>query len=214
MPHGIVAAVHLPKPSDAIPDSILHRLHAEEREHAAELKERRRIEWIGGRLAARVAARQLGVELPALLPDSYGAPQAPKHLTVSIAHKEGLAFALIARKAHGAVGIDFEVLGRDRSAIAPKILNEFEQAEVNALATHRQWTAILLRFAIKEALYKALAPRMRRYIAFDEVQVSELANGSACVALSLREGDPPSHAEVKYEWISAGLVTTARVRWD
>ena len=214
MPHGIAAAVHLPKPSDEIADSILHRLHADEREHAAQLKGRRRIEWIGGRLAARVAARQMGVDIPALLPDPYGAPRAPKHLTVSIAHKEGLAFALIARKAHGAVGIDFEVTGRDRSAIGPKVLNAFEQAEVDSLAPNRQWTAILLRFAIKEALYKALAPRMKRYIGFQEVQISELANGSAQVKLELREGDPPSHAEVKYEWIPAGLVTTARVRWD
>ena len=122
--------------------------------------------------------------------------------------------ALVARKVHGLVGIDFEVIGRDRSDIAAKVLNPFELAEVNGLTAERRWTAVLLRFSIKEALYKALAPRLKRYIGFDEAQLSKLANGSAQVDLNLKEGDAPSHAEVKYEWMTDGLVATARVRWE
>ncbi len=214
MAHGIVAAVHLPEPSDEHPDAFLQQLHVDEQHHARQLSGKRQIEWVGGRIAARNAAQTLGVDLPPLLPDGYGAPVSPPSLTISISHKAGLAMALVARKVHGLVGIDFEVLGRDRSEIASKVLNPFELAEVNGLVDERRWTAVLLRFSIKEALYKALAPRLQRYIGFEEAQVSSLANGSARVELTLKEGENPAHAEVKYEWIADGLVATARVRWE
>ena len=214
MAHGVVAAVHLPEPSDEHPDAFLQQLHTDEQHHARQLKGKRQIEWVGGRIAARVAAQTLGIDLPPLLPDGYGAPVSPPALTVSIAHKDRMAMALVARKVHGLVGIDFEVIGRDRSDIAAKVLNPFEMAEVNGLTAERRWTAVLLRFSIKEALYKALAPRLKRYIGFEEAQVSKLANGSAQVDLNLKEGEPPSHAEVKYEWMADGLVATARVRWE
>lgn len=214
LPHGILAAVHLPNPSDEIPESILHRLHADERSHVMELAGKRRNEWIGGRIAAKVAARAIGVDLPALLSDNYGAPRAPRSLTVSIAHKESLAVALVARGAHGTVGVDFEQIGRDRRDIAPKVLTPAEHEEILGLREDRQWTAILLRFAIKEAIYKALAPRMRRFIAFNEAEISDLANGSATVTLSLEGGHSPDQLEVNYDWIADGVIATARVRWE
>lgn len=213
LPHGILAAVHLPKPSDDIPDSILHRLHADERNHVMELAGKRRNEWIGGRIAARVAARSIGVELPALLADNFGAPRAPKSLTVSIAHKDHLAVALVARRAHGSVGVDIEKIGRDRRDIAPKVLTPAEHSEIMLLKEERQWTAILLRFAIKEAIYKALAPRMKRFIGFNEAEISNLANGSATVRLNLEGELSPDEIEVNYDWIADGVIATARVRW-
>ena len=214
LPHGIAVAVHLPTSSDEIPEAVLHRLHADERMYAQELNGKRRNEWVGGRLAARSAARALGVELPALLADNFGAPKAPKSISISIAHKEGLAVALIARRANGIIGLDFETLGRDRRQIAEKVLVPAEQAEVSALPDERQWTAILLRFAIKEAIYKALAPRLRRYISFDEAEVSDLSNGSASVKLNLKGDMCPTHIEARYDWMPEGLVTSVRVRWE
>ena len=214
LPHGILAAVHLPNSSDEIPESILHRLHADERSHAMELSGKRRNEWIGGRIAAKVAARSIGVELPALLSDNFGAPQAPRALSVSIAHKDRLAVALVARRTHGIVGVDFEQIGRDRRDIAPKVLTPAEHEEILKLREDRQWTAILLRFAIKEAIYKALAPRMKRFIAFNEAEISDLANGSATVRLRLDGETTPDDIEVNYDWIADGVIATARVRWD
>jgi phosphopantetheine--protein transferase-like protein len=214
LPHGILVAVHLPEPSDEIPESILHRLHADERTYVMELAGKRRNEWVGGRIAARVAARSIGVELPALLSDNFGAPRAPRSLTVSISHKDRLAVALVARRAHGTVGVDFEQIGRDRRDIAPKVLTAAEHDEIKLLRADRQWTAILLRFAIKEAIYKALAPRLRRFIGFNEAEISDLANGSATVRLNLEGGGNPDEIEVNYDWIADGVIATARVRWD
>jgi 4'-phosphopantetheinyl transferase EntD len=214
LPHGVVAAVHLPETFDDVAPAILQRLHPDERIHAEGLKGKRKVEWIGGRLAARGAVKALGTDLGPLLSDSFGAPIAPASLTISIAHKERLAIALVARRKHGVVGVDLEFLGRDRREIAPKILVETEQCEVSALSEHRQWTAILLRFAIKEAIYKALAPRLQRYIGFEEACISNVANGGATVHLQLKPGDSPKHIEAHYNWMPEGLVTTVRARWD
>ena len=107
-----------------------------------------------------------------------------------------------------------EHLGRDRREIASKVLNELEASEVAALREDRQWTSILLRFAIKEAIYKGIAPRLRRYVGFEEAQITRLANGSACVELTLKDGNEPTHIEARYDWIPDGLLATARVRWE
>ena len=158
LPHGILAAIHLPSTTDDLPSNILHRLHTDERTFAETLSSRRRIEWVGGRLAARVAASALGTDLSALLTDEHGAPKAPKGLSVSISHKSDLALALVARKKNGSIGVDFEHLDRDRAHIAPKILRPMELQAVDALHEERRWNGVLLRFAMKEAITRPLHP--------------------------------------------------------
>ena len=214
LPHGIVAAVHLPAPSDEIPTKILHRLHADERVFVETLSGKRRTEWVGGRLAARVAASAIGFDLGPLLADDYGAPAAPKSLSISIAHKDQLAIALVARRKHGSVGVDLEVIDRDRSHIASKILVPSEMDDIEPLSDQRRWNAVLLRFALKEAVYKAIAPRARRYIGFDEAEVSNVADGHATIKLMLKSGQEPKEIDGRYDWMPEGLVTSVRVRWD
>jgi phosphopantetheine--protein transferase-like protein len=212
--HGVIAAVHLPESIDVIPNAVLHRLHADEREFATSLGGHRLTQWVGGRLAARLAARAIGMDIGALLSDEQGAPRAPKNLCISIAHKKNLAVAIACRKRHGLVGIDLEQIGRDRSHIAEKILTPTEIAEVSELPSDRQWIATLVRFAIKEATYKAIAPRLRRYVAFEEAQVTNIRNGSAEVQLMLTSSDGPKSLEGRYVWMPEGLITTVRARWD
>jgi holo-[acyl-carrier-protein] synthase len=214
LPHGVIAAVHLPETTDDIPNAILHRLHADEREFAAGLDGHRLVQWVGGRLASRLAVRALGEELGPLLNDERGAPRGPKGLSISIAHKKTLAIAIASRRRHGQVGIDFEVIGRDRQHIAEKILVPAEMADVAELSDERQWIATLIRFALKEAIYKALAPRLQRYIAFDEAQITRVKDGSADVQLMLASTDGPSSIDARYEWVTEGLITTVRARWD
>ena len=214
LPHGVVAAVHLPDPSDDIPNAILHRLHADEREYAAGLGGHRLVQWVGGRLASRIAVRMLGMELGPLMQDEQGAPRCPKNLTISIAHKQNIAVAIASRKRNGQIGIDYEVLGRERTHIAEKVLVQRELEEVSKLPSDRQWVATLIRFAMKEAIYKALAPRLKRYIGFDEAHISEIKDGSARVDLHLTSPDGPTSIDVRYWWIPEGLITTVRARWD
>ena len=67
---------------------------------------------------------------------------------------------------------------------------------------------------MKEAIYKALAPRHRRYIAFEEAEVSEVRDGAAKIDLFLASGPSPRSIEGRYDWMPEGLVTSVRVRWD
>ncbi len=214
LPHGVIAAVHLPDPTDDIPNAVIHRLHPEERTVAASLDGHRRVQWIGGRLAARTAARSLGKELGPVLTSARGEPTSPKSLTLSISHKNSLAVAIVGKKSHGAVGMDFEVLGRDRRHIAEKVLCPIELEQVHTLPDKHQWGAILVRFALKEAIYKSLAPRLQRYIAFNEAIIRDFENGHANLELQLKTNDGPANIEGLYEWMPEGLVATVRSRWD
>ncbi len=213
LPHGILAAVHLPKTPYDLPDQVLQKLHDDEQAHAATLSPLRCREWVGGRLAARVAASALGFTLGPLLPDAFGAPQGPKALSVSISHKGNLAVALVAKRSQGDVGVDLEHIGRDRAQIASKILVPRELEEIKDLPPDRKWNAILTRFALKEATYKALAPTLRRYVGFHEAEVSSVANGKAVIQLSLKEGTPPKSIAGRYDWIQQDILTTVQVRW-
>ena len=211
--HGVVSAVHLPEKLCDIPNATLQKLHADERAYAGNLTGHRRLQWIGGRLAARQAVRGLGKDMGALLTDARGAPVPPNHLAVSISHKGALAVAIASRRAHGSIGIDLENIGRDRKHIAHKILRTEELEAIQTLPEERQWLAILLRFSLKEATYKALAPRLQRYIAFHEASVDAVADGSAQVHLFLDSSDGPKSIDARYEWAPEGLITTVRARW-
>ncbi|WP_373048807.1 4'-phosphopantetheinyl transferase superfamily protein [Vulgatibacter sp.] len=185
-PFGHLAAVHLPAGLDPVPVEVLARLVPEEAAHAAGLRARRQIEWTGGRLALRLAAAAAGVALPAVLPGPRGEPLLPAGVQASVSHKRSIALALVA---HGAatVGLDVEELEPPRPSIARRILTEAEGAEVAALPEAAQWPAILARFAIKEAIYKAVHPHVQRYVAFSEATVA-LDPPAATLALAHGEG--------------------------
>ena len=85
---------------------------------------------------------------------------------------------------------------------------------VDELEGDLRWNGVLLRFAMKEAIYKALAPRHRRYIAFEEAEVSEFKDGRAKIQLFLSQGPSPSSIEGRYDWMPEGLVTSVRAQWD
>ena len=56
---GRLAGVTLPEGRDPVPSPVLERLLPQERAHALSLTGRRQIEWVGGRLAFRLAVNAL-----------------------------------------------------------------------------------------------------------------------------------------------------------
>jgi enterobactin synthetase component D len=214
VPHGVLAGVALPGGPEPVPDAVLAQLSPEEREFAQGLRGYRQPEWVGGRLAAHAAARVLGRRLGPILPDERGAPQASGGLALSISHKRDLAVALAARQENGPIGVDLEEFAPERPGVAQKVLTEAELAAVAALPDDRRWTATLLRFSIKEAVYKALAPRLKRYVDFQEAEVEPLTDGTARVELRLSAGPSPALAEARYRWLDHGVVCTVRLRWS
>jgi 4'-phosphopantetheinyl transferase EntD len=197
-------------------DNALHAavaagtLHAAEADFARRLPMARRATFVAGREALRSALGQLpdrgdgdSYRDFAILWTARGAPQLPSHVTGSVTHKDTLAMAAVAPRGTSLqhVGIDLErrpVEGDLHSrSIARKILTAREFAYV------QQWgedtiegrERILLHFALKEAVYKAIDPYVERYVGFTEVEL-EFTDERPRVTLHLPE---TSVAEVRIE---------------
>lgn len=164
-PHGRCAIVEIDALGAAPP------LVGDEVAIAAALTEVRRREFVAG----RAALRSLLGQAVAIVRDDRGAPRLPAGWVGSISHKETRAAALLAPAGGGFVGIDLEIAAPPRHAIEQRILTPRERAQI---AHGRE---ITLRFALKEAIYKAVDPIVRRYVGFTEVELDVGADGSCRV---------------------------------
>jgi len=138
---------------------------------AAELGPVRRREFVAGRAALRSL---LGEPVP-IVPDDRGAPVLPAGWVGSISHKGERAAALVAPAGDGYVGLDIEHAAPARMPIEKRILTANEQERV------RDGRDVTLHFAIKEAIYKAIDPIVRRYVGFTEVELEIRSDGSCRV---------------------------------
>jgi 4'-phosphopantetheinyl transferase EntD len=143
-------------------------LEADEEALAVGRSEARRRELALGRAALREALGQA----VAILADDRGAPRLPAGWVGSISHKGTRAAAIAAPSGEGFVGVDLERAVPSRFGIERRILTERERAGVEG-------ARVTLRFAIKEAIYKAVDPIVRRYVGFTEVELA-VGDAGAC----------------------------------
>ena len=167
LPHGVVVGVHLPGGSEPVEDEPMSRLLAPERALAAGLRGYRQVQFVGGRIAAAAAFAELGTRRAPVLSDDHGAPLLPEGWVGSISHKQDLAVVLVARGRTG-VGVDLEDTDRPRPGVAARVLTAPELSAVLALPESRQWVDTVVRFSVKECVYKAVHPTLRRYVGFGE----------------------------------------------
>lgn len=210
--HGVLSAVTIPDAPDPVPEEVLARLLPEEAEHARTLRKYRQVQFVGGRLALRLALEQMNAPTVPALSDDRGAPILPRGFVGSISHKRDLAVAMVARAAHGSLGVDLEDYLPARNGIADRILVAEEIEAIEALPEDRRWIALVLRFSVKEAIYKALDPFVRRYVDFHEAIVHPDLYGRADVRLVLAQGEGPFEVEARYEWLHGRIVTSVRIR--
>lgn len=173
-------------------------LHPEEVARASAFPLPRRVTWVGGRLALRQARRHLEplARDGAVLATDRGGPMLPPHLAGSISHKGTRMIALMARAGPDlhAVGVDVEARPAPDAPpspdLAPRILTAAEQERlaVQAPSPRARREATLVAFALKEAVYKAIDPVVRRYVRFTEVEV--VLGPPGPVAVRLRLPDP------------------------
>jgi phosphopantetheine--protein transferase-like protein len=133
---------------------------------------------------------------------------------VSISHKKHLALALVSRAGTHTLGLDLEMFTPARLQIAEKVLTEAERMDLAEIPEAQRWGSLLLRFSVKEAIYKALAPRLKRWIDFHEAEVWPDVNGSCRTHLHLEEPAPAVTLEVRYVWLAEGVFTTVRAHWQ
>jgi 4'-phosphopantetheinyl transferase EntD len=209
--HGLCIGVHLPEGPDTIDALAASALCAEEHAFALAMSAPRRRSWIGGRVALHRALERAGFASGAIFADDRGAPTLPAGIVGSISHKDDLAVALVAIGTSARVGVDIEADGARSQDIASIVLADDEQTELASFAGSERAREVLLRFSAKEAIYKALDPFVRRYVAFREVSVSPRPDGTAEVRARL--GAEASGLSIESRWTrrQGFVLTTARV---
>jgi 4'-phosphopantetheinyl transferase EntD len=150
-------------------DAALAALPAAERDGAAALSPTRRRDFIRGRTALHALVGDA-----AITPSDRGAPHVDG-FTCSISHKGTRAAAIAAPDGDGFVGVDLERAEPPRIDISSKVLTAREPRAAGAELTRV--------FALKEAIYKAIDPIVRRYVAFTEVEIE--ADGRVTSALPI-----------------------------
>ncbi len=202
---GAIAGIHLPAGVEAVTNEVLQRLDPLERVIAQKLRGRRQIEFAGGRLAYRALRSDAGP----LTTGERGEPCCPPGLSVSVTHKSDLAVALVGDAQNGTLGLDLEGDGRERMTIAHRVLCPDEQVEVESLPAAQRWRAVLLRFALKEAAYKAIHPHLHRFVSFQEAHVT-LGEGEAKVVILT---EPTLELEAGWETLGAHkILASVRAR--
>lgn len=204
--YGHVVVVHVPQPP------ALSALHEGERALCAPWGAARQATFAAGRIALRSALRDalddapdnrrhqagfdLGVIDRFIGRDDRGAPLLPAGLCGSVTHKDTVAAAVAEVEGDGFVGIDLELDepeamgGRSRERIDKLAAQTLTPRELALLpdddALRRR--ALYERFSLKEALYKALDPILRRYVGFVEVEVDVDDDGAARFGLAAVAG--------------------------
>jgi enterobactin synthetase component D len=215
LPLGICVGVSLPTGELALPAA----LHPEEAAFARTLPEARRAGWVGGRVALRAALDRAQIEAPdPILATPRGAPLLPPGAIGSLSHKRAIAVAVAAPATTPAatLGIDVEEIRPLRSDIATRVLTSEERAALPAEGPARD-AAVLLRFSAKEAIYKALDPWVRRFVAFEEAIVAPAPAGGLAARLALSGNEGPFSVEL-HDARGGGdpelILTVARIERD
>lgn len=148
---------------------------------------KRQTEFLAGRLCAREAMRQLDgrAYVPGVAEDR--APVWPEDICGSITHSTGWAAAIVAHKAQWrGLGLDAEtLLSHERATrLAKEILTAAELADMATGPQDQIALRVTLTFSIKEALFKALYPIVRKRFYFQDAQLLEWReDGSARLRL-------------------------------
>ncbi|MGQ7242081.1 4'-phosphopantetheinyl transferase family protein [Salinicola sp. V024] len=135
---------------------------------------KRRAEFVCGRLAARHALGALTGSRSTPAQDVERLPDWPAGTVGSITHSRGLAAAVVARRPDfEGVGLDAEVMMSAERArrLAPQILVGSEQEWFERLAVESQGEFVTLVFSLKESLFKALYPLVRRRFYFPDARL-------------------------------------------
>lgn len=147
---------------------------------------KRQAEFLAGRLCAQQALAQLGVTHQGIPIGEDRAPVWPAGVSGAITHGQGWAAAIVAPlQACRGLGLDVEtVLAPERAQrLAGEILTPAELERLPSSA-ERSALAVTLTFSLKESLFKALYPLVRRRFYFEAAELLEWSdNGQARLRL-------------------------------
>lgn len=184
-------------------------LHPQEVAYGLEQKSRARREtYFIGRVAVREAlGRPSGI--PAILRDEHGRPTMPKGYVGSISHKDRAGVGIVARDETFSsrddppkvgIGIDLERTVNERRNIARRVLTEAEIAALGRVEGVTEEEEVMLRFSLKECIYKSVHPLICQYVGFQEAEVTPYSDGTATVSWNLKSGADLLLGEITAHW--------------
>lgn len=162
--------------------------------------DKRRAEFLAGRVAAVEALRALGLDAaPGRNPD--GSPRWPDEAVGSISHGGGRALCAVASRSQvRSLGIDTErLLTPDtKPELSRKICSEDELMRLAASLAVSEPHLVSLAFSAKESLYKCLYPLVGRFMGFEAARIVAVHSSPHSEGL-----DGELTLELAQEWSSA-----------
>lgn len=150
---------------------------------------RRRTEFEAGRNLARAALADLGLPGAAVPVGQHRSPVWPAGVVGSLTHCAGYCAAAVAPASRlGAVGVDAERRGRASPEIGARISLPAERRRLGADLDEGEWPTVL--FSAKEAIYKAWWPVHRRWLGYEDADVSVDVGDGTFTARILVDHDP------------------------
>jgi 4'-phosphopantetheinyl transferase EntD len=141
-----------------------------ERAECAGASAKRVAEFSAGRLCARRALAQFGLEKSAVLRNEDRSPAWPAGFVGSITHTLGFCAAAVApSSAFEALGIDAEIVGRVTPEIWPYLFTLAEFTLLESLPAPRRAEVATLVFSAKEAFYKCQYALTGEWLEFGDV---------------------------------------------
>jgi 4'-phosphopantetheinyl transferase EntD len=143
------------------------------------MRPRREAEFRSGRACAREALSRIGIDGWALIPATTREPQWPAEVVGSITHSGAYCAASVVRGHHCAgIGIDVEATGRVGDELAAAVCSRNELAALDKRGSRDRAELLTLIFSAKESVFKAVFPRQRLFLEFDDVEIDfEAENG-------------------------------------
>lgn len=136
-----------------------------------------------------------------ILKDEHGRPTMPTGFLGSISHKHNTGVALVdvdctheeniqgkPRKQRRGIGVDIEQSITKRISVAKRVLTKNEIKELGKIKGVTEEEEVLLRFSLKESVYKAMHPLLCQFVGFQEAEITPNADGTASVSLNLKNG--------------------------
>ena len=124
-------------------------------------------------------------------------PPAPFQGSFSLSHKDNLIATLAHPDPTAVVGVDIErcpLPTASKLKLQKRVLTPTERADLDATSAGLNLTPTqqtLLRFSLKESLYKSIHPLLDAYVGFQEVSITPHSSGTASVEWNLT-GDAKS----------------------
>jgi 4'-phosphopantetheinyl transferase EntD len=152
-------------------DNWMDKIDPAEREIVRQAVPSRQAEFSTGRMLAAQALEEIGTPFSAILRGPMNEPVWPAGTVGSITHTREICLVAVATtKQTLGLGIDIEANCRDIDDLAHLILRP-EERQTTASQDLPKKDAVRAVFCAKEALYKAIHGRARRFVDFQEVRV-------------------------------------------